>query len=320
MSRSFFLINFIFIFLFACNSLDNTQLGKQHHVSFDSPEELEAYFTWQPNKKPLIGAHRGGIYPELPENSIGAFEKSLTYAPCLLECDVQKTKDNILVIFHDDTLQRTTNGKGKVSEFTLAELKNLHLKNNQGEITRQKITTLEEILVWAQGKAILQLDIKKTVDPLEILKLIDQYQAECYTIVITYNLADAIAIHDANPNLMISASATDMEGINRLLASSINRHKLLGFVGVTEPDKDIYQLLHENGIMAILGTIGNLDRKAQRHGETVYKKLLKNGADIIATDNVPVVSKVIDEFVKQKKSATGSINLGSFSLSSFFIF
>ena len=94
---------------------------------------------------------------------------------------------------------------------------------------------------------------------------------------------------------MISASAKGVEGVRRLLESGVDQKCLVAFVGVYEPSKDVYDLLHENGIRAILGTMGNLDKKAEKHGLRVYKQLLKNGADILATDNVPLAASAIEK-------------------------
>ena len=94
---------------------------------------------------------------------------------------------------------------------------------------------------------------------------------------------------------MISASAKGVEGVRRLLESGVDPKCLVAFVGVYEPSKDVYDLLHKNGIRAILGTMGNLDKKAEKRGFKVYKKLLKNGADILATDNVVLVTRAIEE-------------------------
>jgi len=86
--------------------------------------------------------------------------------------------------------------------------------------------------------------------------------------------------------------------VQRLLASGIPAKNLMGFVGVYEPPAQIYDLLHQQGIRAILGTIGNLDRKAEKQGAGVYVQLLKNGADVLATDNVALAGKAIEKYMR----------------------
>ncbi|MQY80442.1 MAG: glycerophosphodiester phosphodiesterase [Bacteroidetes bacterium] len=272
-----------------------SQAQEKNYVSFETSEELQEYLRWAPDRQPLIGAHRGGPMNGFPENCIATFENALAYAPCLIECDVARSKDSVLVMMHDKTLNRTTTGEGKVSNYTIKELKTLKLIDNQGNVTPYQIPTLADVLDWARDKAIIELDIKRPVTPEEIAKIIREKQAENFIVVITYDTPAIVYYHRLNPKLMISASAKGVEGTRHLLESGVNPKCLLAFVGVYEPSKDVYDLLHENGIRAILGTMGNLDKKAEKHGLRVYKKLLENGADILATDNVPLAASAIVE-------------------------
>ena len=84
----------------------------------------------------IIG-HRGACYYE-PENTLRSFKKALKLKCKYIECDVRLTKDNKIVIMHDETVNRTTNGKGSVKDFTLKELKKL----NAGK--GDKIPTVQE--------------------------------------------------------------------------------------------------------------------------------------------------------------------------------
>jgi len=269
------------------------QAQGKHYLAFESPAQLQEYFRWSPDKAPIISAHRGGPMEGYPENCIETFERALLYAPCLIECDVARSKDSVLVLMHDRTLDRTTTGSGLVSDYTLEELKKLYLKDNQGNITPYRIPTLAEVLDWARGRAIVELDIKGSIAPEEIVAIIREKRALSYTVVITYNIEVAKKYHALEPQLMISASARGIEGAQRLLESGINPSCIIAFVGVYEPEKKVYELLHKNRIMAILGTMGNLDRKAEKHGISVYKKLINNGADILATNNVPLAASIL---------------------------
>ncbi len=268
-------------------------LEESNYVSFDSAGELREYLAWTDDRVGLIGAHRGGPEPGYPENCLATFENAIQYSSCLIECDVRKTKDSILVMMHDATLDRTTTGTGAVIDHTLEELRELRLKDNEGEVTSYSIPTLAEVLRWAEGRAIVELDIKQSVEPEEIVAIIREHGAEPFTVVITYSTPSAIRYHDLNPELVISASARDLEGAGRLLTSGIDPLNLLVFVGVYEPSDSLYRLLHSHGIRAILGTMGNLDRRAEVRGYQVYSDLLLNGADILATDNVPLAAKAI---------------------------
>ena len=272
--------------------------GSSHYVQFETAEQLQTYLKYAPGKTPLIGAHRGGPEKGFPENAIETFQHSLRYAPCLIECDIRKTKDGQLVFMHDASLDRTTTGNGAVSDYTLPELKKLRLKDNFGAVTDYRIPTLSEVLNWTVGKAILELDVKASVSPEEILQAILQAKALPYVVIITYSIEQLKIYRDLHPDLMISASAKSVEGVQRVLASGINPRRLLVFVGVSEPAPEVYELLHQNGIRAILGTMHNIDNRAAKRGISVYLQVLANGADILATDNVPLAAQAIREFKK----------------------
>jgi glycerophosphoryl diester phosphodiesterase len=293
--------------LAACdlNGQETRPVITPHYVSFTSAGELQEYLSWSPRRIPFIGAHRGAPMPGYPENCLATFENALTYAPCLIECDISKTKDGVLVMFHDDRLERTSTGKGKVSDTTWSQLQMLWLKDGDKKSTPYKVPTLADTLGWARGKAVLQLDVKKGIEPEEIAQMIRHYNAESYALVITYSLEMAKRYHKLNPQLMISTSAEGLEACKRLLASGIPAKNLIAFVGVYEPPQEVYTMLHEKNIRAILGTMGNLDRKADKDGLGVYTELYKNGADVLATDNTPQVAKAIREIARQKEEAAG---------------
>lgn len=86
----------------------------------------------------IIG-HRGAPIYE-PENTIESFKKAIEFGVAFVECDVHLTKDGKIVVIHDPTLERTTNGTGFVKDYTLEELQKLNIGNNY------KIPTLEEVL------------------------------------------------------------------------------------------------------------------------------------------------------------------------------
>ena len=93
-----------------------------------------------------IIAYRGGT-EYFPENSIEAIDESLKSNPdTIIEIDLQFTKDKVVIVFHDFQLENLTNGKGKICDFTISELKKLFLKNYSGTVCEtSKIPTLDEV-------------------------------------------------------------------------------------------------------------------------------------------------------------------------------
>src|SRR5690606_5968659 len=115
----------------------------------------------------------------------------LSQMPAVFEIDPSLTRDSVIVVFHDATLDRTTNGTGKVSAYTWAELQKLRLKNAKGVLTEHKIHTLAEVLEWARGKTALVLD-KKNV-PLEMIAAtIREHNANSYVMNMLRSTEDAL--------------------------------------------------------------------------------------------------------------------------------
>jgi len=289
----------------SCVQTDEGESGKQY-VSFESAAELRAYLRWHPDRTPLIGAHRGGPAVGFPENCIATFERALGYAPCLIECDVRKSEDGELVLLHDAGLDRTTTGQGDVGDLTLTELQELALVDESGTVTEYRIPTLAEALRWADGKTILELDVKSPVTPEEIVEVVDAHGAQSHTIVIVYDWRGAETYHALDDDLLISCSARGLEGVDYMLQSSVPPENLLAWIGVSEPAAEVYERLHQNGIRAILGTIGNLDRSARTRGLEVYLEVLRNGADILATDEVEMVAEALDLYAQETAGAAAA--------------
>ena len=110
----------------------------------------------RPSSGPLrfVSAHRGGARKGYPENCLETFEDTLRQTGAIMEIDPRYAKDGSIVLHHDESLERTTNGRGKVSDLTLPELKQLRLKDPEGNLTGYRIPTLDEALEWARGRTV----------------------------------------------------------------------------------------------------------------------------------------------------------------------
>ena len=109
------------------------------------------------DKNIMVTAHRGD-WRDAPENSLEAYKRAIELGVDVIEIDLNKTSDGVIVVMHDETIDRTTDGRGKPSEYTLTELKKFHLKNGLGRVTKHTIPTLEEVMILAKGKVLVNLD------------------------------------------------------------------------------------------------------------------------------------------------------------------
>lgn len=119
---------------------------------------------------PKVVGHRGNVY-DAPENTLAALDAGIRHGCEYLEIDIRQTKDGVLVLMHDVTLDRTTDGSGPVSELTWDEIKNLDAGSWFGEgFAGTRIPTLEEALRHIKGRAIPDIDFKEG-DPEELVRV-----------------------------------------------------------------------------------------------------------------------------------------------------
>lgn|GEM_PF-3047361 len=123
-----------------------------------------------------IIAHRG-VTSQVPENGLRAISKTIDLRLDAVEFDVQMSKDSIPVVFHDDDLTTMTGKIGKVSDYTLQELKQLRLRDKAGFITSDSIPTLREVLSFVEGRIHCFVDLKYSSLVMEkrVLELLEEY-------------------------------------------------------------------------------------------------------------------------------------------------
>ena len=111
-------------------------------------------------KRPILIGHRG--YPaKFPENTLAAFEGAIRAGGDMSELDVTLTKDRRVVVIHDDTLDRTTTGKGPVRSHTLAEIKRIDAGSwFDPRFAAERVPELVEVLAQTAGRSMLNIEIK----------------------------------------------------------------------------------------------------------------------------------------------------------------
>lgn len=271
-----------------------------NRFNIQTMDEFYDFLTFREGAYPLVSAHRGGAFPGYPENCIATFAEVAKEMPAIIECDVRMSKDSVLVLMHDETLNRTSTGKGKIINKTYAELQELKLKDPSGKVTRYGIPTLEQALLWGKNAVIYTLDVKREV-PYELLvDIIRKTQSETSSIIITYTANQAAAVNRLAPDLMISASIKSMDDLTRLYGLDIPDTRLVAFVGTAEPDTSLYNNLRRHGIRSILGTIGNLDKSAKKAGYQRYAEFVDRGADILSTDHPMEAAKALSFYINKR--------------------
>lgn len=156
--------------------------------------------------KPLIIGHRGasGV---APENTLPAIDSALAAGADYIEIDVHLSKDKALVVMHDESVCRTSDGKGDISEMTAEEIRKLDAGSWYSDLyIGTKVPFLEEIISHVNGRAKLLIEIKKKEGQYEgieeaVIAVIREYQAESWCVVQSFNDEVLEIMHEKAPGI-----------------------------------------------------------------------------------------------------------------------
>lgn len=173
---------------------------------------------------PVIFAHRGAS-SHAPENTLAAFQLAFDQGAKAIELDVQLTKDQEVVVFHDTDISRTTNGSGKVNSLTLAEIKsyNAGISFSPG-YQEEKVPTLAEVLDFTPQGIFINIELKNLRTPLDDLPartaaVIREHNAQERVLISSYNQIALGKFFKQDPSIPLGY----------LLRSSLNAYFLSRF-------------------------------------------------------------------------------------------
>lgn len=276
--------------------------GEDHTVKIGSFEEFQSYFRYVPGRDIIVSAHRGGMQEGYPENCIASCERTLSMMPTFFEIDFSFTKDSVMVLMHDLTLDRTTTGKGRVADYTYEELQQFRLVDRDGRVTDYRIPTLKEVLEWGKDKVAFNFDNKyintKGVSEEDKRRALDYYVrqllpggdwSEYHNIFLSVRSLDE-ALHYWNAgvrNAMFCVEISTPEHFRAYEQSGIPWSYLIAASrrAMDPAMTEIYEQLHERGVMVIVSVTGSADRVRDRRDRRVeYLRTLLSEPDIIETD------------------------------------
>nr|GGH97502.1 hypothetical protein GCM10011355_18890 [Aquisalinus luteolus] len=209
--------------------------------------------------------------------------------PALMEVDVNVSADGVLFLMHDDTLDRTTTGTGTVTDRNWNYISTQNVEGPDGTLYDSP-PALTDALAWADGKTILELDIKRAVDYEDLVAEVRQAGATDRIIYIAYTNGQAEKLHRLHPEAMISATLDDQGDLDLI---DVPADRLLGWTGNTAPSRPVFDELNAADVEVIFGTLGGRDsidnRLAASGAFDYYADLARDGVDLIATD-APVIA------------------------------
>lgn len=258
---------------------------KLHTTKIDNFSQLLQHFHYQDNKPVIISGHRGGMMTGFPENSIETMHNTLSYTPSFFEIDPQLTKDSIMILMHDKTLDRTTNMKGNVKDFTYAQLKKAKLKDRQGNITSFSIPTLKETLDWGSDKTIFNLDNKGVPWSMYV----DFFNTNKYSNIVlsVRSMEEATYYYNNLDDVMLCIAIKNVQDLEAFKATGIPYNRIIAYVGYTMDDKhqQVYDFLRKKGVMCFISIHPTADKQREDINKLkAYTEELIKRPDIIETD------------------------------------
>ncbi|MGX6649173.1 glycerophosphodiester phosphodiesterase family protein [Maricaulaceae bacterium MS644] len=251
--------------------------------------DLAAYLDCaRENGATFLQAHRAGDRPGAAENSLRAIEASLADGAVFAEMDVFRTADGALVLMHDRTVDRTTTGTGNIAEMTYAEVSALELVDVDGAPTGERVPSFEAALAYLDGRGIAQVDLKNPEFE-EIAAALEAADAVDRSVVITYSMDDALALHERLPAVMISVGINDLADLAALREAGADLSRFTAWLGVGTGNPDLDALLADAGLETSYGDFGG-----ERDGSVDYALLASNGAEVISVDDVPAAAAALN--------------------------
>uniref|UniRef100_UPI0032172DC4 glycerophosphodiester phosphodiesterase family protein n=1 Tax=uncultured Draconibacterium sp. TaxID=1573823 RepID=UPI0032172DC4 len=233
----------------------------------------------------MVAAHRAG-HNDYVENSLPAIQHAIDLGVDIIELDVKVTKDSIVVLNHDRTIDRTTTGKGDPEQYTWIELQQFKLKMPDGTITEERLATFEEALVLVKGKAMIDIDIK-TSNLKPVVDAIKRTGTETQVFFFDndYDALKEVLTMLPEALLMPRAYSLAMADSAITVFSPEVVHIDSKFYS-----PEVVNLIKKNNARVWINSLGKTDA-AIRNGETesAINSLLLHGANIIQTDEPEII-------------------------------
>ena len=226
-------------------------------------------------------AHRGGALLA-PENSISSFKNAIVLKADFLELDILISSDDSLMIMHDETVDRTTNGNGLLSELTYSQLRKLDAGSKfKKKYANEKIPTFSEILEIANKNKIEVVAEIKSTDSTAVKKvvaMVQNYKMQDRVILSSFNIDQIKEVRRLDSTIRIQLFATvNKEIIDQL--KEINAE----WIGSNEFSQEIIDYAHSKNLLFNVWTVNK---------ESEMISLIKLGVDAITTDDPATLKKL----------------------------
>jgi glycerophosphoryl diester phosphodiesterase len=210
-----------------------------------------------------------------PENTLRALRRAIDLSADQIEIDVQLTKDEQLVLMHDPTVDRTTNGTGKVVDLTFTEIRQLDAGSGE------RVPTLEEALSLVNGKVILQIELKGQGTAAPVVRTVTTAGQQDQVILTSFMHQELKEVHRLNPRLRLGVLW------GRLPADVVPQTKQLGAQAL-----HVWHEFIDQQLVTEAHSQGLLIRAWNTSKEEDMRRLIVLGVDAIGSDRPDVLIDV----------------------------
>lgn len=251
-------------------------------------EIIRNEFLNSASKNVLVASHRA-VHHQHPENSLAAIREGIRLGIDIVEIDVKVSKDGIPMLMHDGKIDRTTNGKGDLEEQNFEALRKLNLVV-KGSVTSEKIPTLEEALVLAKGKILVDLDLKtSSID--EVMEVVKKTGSlsNVFFFDSDYAILDQVDKSDKKFMLMPRAYSYAMAD------SALTKFEPeVVHIDAKFYTQEVTNLIKKGKARIWINALGGPDAEVRKgNAKQSLTELTKNGANIIQTDEPEIMLKTL---------------------------
>lgn len=269
--------NFIIIFILISGNI----FLAQNEVA-----ELDRPFPKPKNGNTYVIAHRG-VHNRIPENTIAAYQKAIDLGCDFIEIDLRRTKDGRFVSVHNSTVDKYVEGiSGKVSDFTLAELKQMNIGKRVNPIREnERIPTFEEILELCKNQIGIYLDLKEPYVT-ELIKIIKNYEME--ESIVWYIPASYMdAIKEVKDNCIKCLPMPDPGAKEYIVQVVKEVHPIIIATDMNELNEEYMKIAHENNVKVFVDD--------DKGNEVEWNRIIDWGTEGIQTDNPEALIKYLNK-------------------------
>ncbi|MBA4312881.1 MAG: hypothetical protein C0417_09650 [Chlorobiaceae bacterium] len=256
-------------------------------------------FSWHnPNFKPIIIAHRGSS-ASAPENTIASFLKAVEDQSDAIELDIRISLDHHLIVIHDKSINRTTNGRGYISKLNLDDIKRYDAGSwFDPQYAGEKIPTLSEVLNICKGKVGINIEIKAEADNRtdailvkNCLSELKRYRNNDDILISSFNKKILEKIREENSNISLGYL---YDPIHNYLRNPVKQTMALGagYLNVSNRvvGKRLVEEAHDVGVRVGVYTVNTLNQ---------LKKVVQFNVDAIITNDPSRTRQMLEDINKK---------------------